>query len=131
VAKNIAFPLEMRKVDKSVREERVRQVAMLRQIEHLLERRPRRLSGDQRQRVAFTLARDGTQPGPTQRAVTARVEVPDPTGADTLVVLMLGGQEFPARLEPDVPLRPGQAADFLVDLSRLVCFDPQTEALIA
>jgi multiple sugar transport system ATP-binding protein len=80
---------------------------------------------------AFTLVREGVQPGPTQRAVAAHVEVLEPTGADTLVVLTLGGQEFTARLEPDVPLRPGQDAQFVVDLARLVCFDPQTEALIA
>ena len=43
VAKNIEFPLEMRKVDKAVRVERVKSVAKLLQIEHLLERKPRQL----------------------------------------------------------------------------------------
>src|ERR1700741_3161890 len=60
VAKNIEFPLEMRKVDKAQRQERVRSVAKLLQIEHLLDRRPRQLSGGQRQRVAIgrALARE-------------------------------------------------------------------------
>jgi multiple sugar transport system ATP-binding protein len=60
VAKNIEFPLEMRKVDKAVRAERVKSVARLLQIEHLLERKPRQLSGGQRQRVAIgrALARE-------------------------------------------------------------------------
>ena len=60
VAQNIQFPLEMRKVDKSVRAERVQSVAKLLQIEHLLERKPRQLSGGQRQRVAIgrALARE-------------------------------------------------------------------------
>src|SRR5258708_19285019 len=53
VAKNIEFPLAMRKVEKSKRAERVKSVAKLLQIEHLLERKPRQLSGGQRQRVAI------------------------------------------------------------------------------
>ena len=60
VARNIEFPLQMRKVKKSLRDERVMSVAKLLQIEHLLERKPRQLSGGQRQRVAIgrALARD-------------------------------------------------------------------------
>ena len=283
VAKNIEFPLEMRKVGKAERRERVQSVAKLLQIEHLLDRKPRQLSGGQRQRVAIgrALAREpqlylfdeplsnldaqlrvdmrteikklhqrlkativyvthdqieamtlatriavmkggvlqqlgtphevynrpantfvagfmgsprmnlvkarlaaqaggglalsfgagagakvridlppevvpaalsgyagqeviaGLRPeavslatpemaaGPLQRFVEARVEVIEPTGADTLVVLDLGGHEFTARLEPDLALAPGQQARFLVDLSKLVCFDAQTQEAIA
>jgi multiple sugar transport system ATP-binding protein len=282
VAKNIEFPLEMRKVEKSKRDERVRSVAKLLQIEHLLERKPRQLSGGQRQRVAIgrALARepqlylfdeplsnldaqlrvdmrteikklhqrlkativyvthdqieamtlatriavmkggvlqqlgtpyevynrpantfvagfmgsprmnlvkarltaqsgvfslgfqeDGGAParmdlppevvsgalaahagkeviagirpeavtlagpaavaGPQQRFVDARIEVIEPTGADTLAVLDLGGHEFTVRLEPDVTLASNQSARFLVDLSKMVCFDAQTGLLIA
>jgi len=80
---------------------------------------------------AVTLAGDGMVPAPTQRMVDARVEVIEPTGADTLVVLNLGGYEFTARLDPDVSLKPGQDAGFLVDLTKLVCFDTETETLIA
>jgi multiple sugar transport system ATP-binding protein len=60
VARNIEFPLQMRKVEKSKRDERVKSVAKLLQIEHLLERKPRQLSGGQRQRVAIgrALARE-------------------------------------------------------------------------
>jgi multiple sugar transport system ATP-binding protein len=60
VAKNIEFPLEMRKVDKASRKERVQSVSKLLQIEHLLDRKPRQLSGGQRQRVAIgrALARE-------------------------------------------------------------------------
>jgi multiple sugar transport system ATP-binding protein len=66
-----------------------------------------------------------------RRVVDATVEVTEPTGADTLAVLTLGGHEFTARLDPDVNLRSGDKAEFSVDLSKLVCFDPQTERLIA
>jgi multiple sugar transport system ATP-binding protein len=282
VAKNIEFPLEMRKVDKAVRVERVKSVAKLLQIEHLLERKPRQLSGGQRQRVAIgralarepklylfdeplsnldaqlrvdmrteikklhqrlkativyvthdqieamtlatriavmkggvlqqlgtphevynrpantfvagfmgsprmnlvkarleqrgtglalaiqngnaaavaidlppevvtpalaqragaeviagiraeavTLATEAMVAGPQQRFVNARIEVIEPTGADTLVVVDLGGHEFTVRLDPDLPLAPGQDARFLVDLGKLVCFDVQSEMLIA
>jgi multiple sugar transport system ATP-binding protein len=282
VAKNIEFPLEMRKVDKASRKERVQSVAKLLQIEHLLDRKPRQLSGGQRQRVAIgralarepqlylfdeplsnldaqlrvdmrteikklhqrlkativyvthdqieamtlatriavmkggvlqqlgtphevynkpantfvagfmgsprmnilkaklvaqggdlllavqgsaqapgtqmqlppetisaslkayagqdvlvgiraeavSLAGDHTTAGALQRFFDAKVEVIEPTGADTLVVLQLGEQEFTVRLEPDVALKPGQYARFLVDLSKLVCFDVKTETLI-
>jgi multiple sugar transport system ATP-binding protein len=60
VADNIGFALEMRKVPKEVRTKRIKEVAVMLQIEHLLERRPAQLSGGQRQRVAMgrALARD-------------------------------------------------------------------------
>jgi multiple sugar transport system ATP-binding protein len=280
VARNIEFPLRMRKVDKVTRAERVRSVAQLLQIEHLLERKPRQLSGGQRQRVAIgralareprlylfdeplsnldaqlrldmrteikklhqrlsativyvthdqieamtlatriavmkggvvqqlgtpyevynrpantfvagfmgsprmnlmparlansaggigleiqsgarpgvriglppaaaalsayvgreliagiraeavSLARGASAPGPMQREIDAQVVVIEPTGADTLAVLDLGGHELTARLEPDAALKPGQAARFLVDVTKLVCFDRETQQLIA
>ena len=60
VADNIGFALEMRKVPKDVRTQRIAEVAAILQIEHLLDRRPAQLSGGQRQRVAMgrALARD-------------------------------------------------------------------------
>jgi multiple sugar transport system ATP-binding protein len=53
VAENIGFALEMRKVPKPARQQRIAEVAAMLQIEHLLERRPAQLSGGQRQRVAM------------------------------------------------------------------------------
>jgi multiple sugar transport system ATP-binding protein len=60
VAENMGFALEMRKVPKAQRVQRVAKVAAMLQIEHLLERKPSQLSGGQRQRVAMgrALARD-------------------------------------------------------------------------
>ncbi len=60
VADNIGFALEMRKVPLEVRKKRIQEVAVMLQIEHLLDRRPAQLSGGQRQRVAMgrALARD-------------------------------------------------------------------------
>ena len=56
VANNIGFALEMRKIPKAVREQRIREVAALLQIEHLLDRRPSQLSGGQRQRIGIARA---------------------------------------------------------------------------
>src|SRR6478736_1172248 len=60
VFKNLAFPLQMRKMPKSQIDEKVRQTAKVLDIEHLLERRPKELSGGQQQRVALgrALVRD-------------------------------------------------------------------------
>jgi multiple sugar transport system ATP-binding protein len=68
--------------------------------------------------------------GALHRVVDAEVEVIEPTGPDTLVVLDLGGHEVTARLDPDLQLKPGDRTQFNVDLSKLVCFDPATEKLI-
>ncbi|WP_017317573.1 ABC transporter ATP-binding protein [Mastigocladopsis repens] len=53
VAQNIAFGLQMRKIDAKVIQERVMTVARSLSLEHLLERKPKQLSGGQQQRVAL------------------------------------------------------------------------------
>jgi len=53
VFENIAFPLKAVKVPKKTIAERVRQTAQILQIESLLQRKPRELSGGQMQRVAL------------------------------------------------------------------------------
>ncbi|MEU1999931.1 ABC transporter ATP-binding protein [Rhodococcus sp. NPDC019627] len=52
VAKNLAFPLRVRKIRKSEAAERVEAVARQLDIAHLLGRKPKELSGGKRQRVA-------------------------------------------------------------------------------
>lgn len=56
VAKNLAFPLTVRRTDKQLIKERVESVAEMVEIGHLLDRKPRELSGGQRQRVAVARA---------------------------------------------------------------------------
>ena len=60
VFKNLAFPLQMRKLPRAEIESKVRAAAKVLDIEHLLDRRPRELSGGQQQRVALgrALVRD-------------------------------------------------------------------------
>ena len=53
VAENIAFPLRMAGMSKSVRLTKAREAATVLQLESLLDRYPRQLSGGQRQRVAI------------------------------------------------------------------------------
>ena len=53
VAANIAFPLKMAGVKKSLREQKVRDVAKLLGLDEYLHRKPAQLSGGQRQRVAM------------------------------------------------------------------------------
>ena len=53
VAQNIAFGLQMRKVDPKTIRERVETVARSLSLDHLLDRKPKQLSGGQQQRVAL------------------------------------------------------------------------------
>ncbi len=53
VYNNIAFPLQIAKVDRADMDKRVRDVAKILQLEPFLDRRPGNLSGGQRQRVAM------------------------------------------------------------------------------
>src|SRR5215831_1414052 len=53
VYNNIAFPLKMRKVPKEQIDDKVRNIANLLEIENLLDRKPKELSGGQMQRVAL------------------------------------------------------------------------------
>ena len=60
VYKNLAFPLQMRKLPREEIDRKVRDAARVLDISHLLERKPRELSGGQQQRVALgrALVRD-------------------------------------------------------------------------
>ncbi|WP_196259465.1 ABC transporter ATP-binding protein [Pelagibacterium limicola] len=53
VSENIAFGMKIRRVGKAEQVRKVKDVARLLQIEHLLDRKPAHLSGGQRQRVAM------------------------------------------------------------------------------
>ncbi|MEC4982630.1 MAG: ABC transporter ATP-binding protein [Oscillatoria sp. PMC 1068.18] len=53
VAENLAFGLQMRKVDKETIAKRIEMVARSLDIAHLLNRKPKQLSGGQQQRVAL------------------------------------------------------------------------------
>ena len=63
--------------------------------------------------------------------VNAPVEMVEPTGAETIVLLRLGGEPVLARITPDIRPAPGELAAFALDTRRICLFDPATERLIA
>jgi multiple sugar transport system ATP-binding protein len=60
----------------------------------------------------------------------ASVEMTEPTGSETIVLLRLAGLETLARIAPDVKLKAGESARFAVDTRKLCLFDAATERLI-
>ena len=60
----------------------------------------------------------------------AQVDMTEPTGAETIVLLRLGGHEVLGRVAPDVRLQAGAMARFALDTRKICLFDPVTERLI-
>jgi multiple sugar transport system ATP-binding protein len=63
--------------------------------------------------------------------VKARVEMTEPTGAETIVLMRLGMHDVLGRVAPDIGLRPSETAEFAIDARKICLFDPKTEQLIA
>jgi multiple sugar transport system ATP-binding protein len=63
--------------------------------------------------------------------IEAPVEMTEPTGAETIVLLQLAGHNVLGRISPDIKLTPGERAPFALDTRKLCLFDPVTERLIA
>jgi len=60
----------------------------------------------------------------------AKVEVVQPTGPDTLILIHLNDTPVTCRIHPETRARSGQNIDLMFDLSKLAFFDPDTEARI-
>ncbi len=77
------------------------------------------------------IAEPGRRFGETEpRIIRAKVEMTEPTGAETIVTLRLAGEKVIARVAPDVRLAVGAEAEFAIDVRKLCLFDPKTERLI-
>ena len=63
--------------------------------------------------------------------VEADVDMIESTGAETMVMLRLGGHETVGRVSPDQRFIPGLPARFAIDTRKACLFDPATERLIA
>jgi multiple sugar transport system ATP-binding protein len=74
--------------------------------------------------------RFGTDPR-THVAIEAPVELTEPTGAETIVLMRLGGEALLGRVAPDVRLPTGAPARFALDTRRICLFDPATDRRIA
>jgi multiple sugar transport system ATP-binding protein len=59
------------------------------------------------------------------------VEMTEPTGAETIVLLRLGGERALGRIAPDIRLRPGDRGRFALDMRRACLFDAASGALIS
>ncbi len=69
------------------------------------------------------------RPGGPQ--LDGEVEMSEPTGAETMVLMKVAGERLRARLAPDARPAIGQTTSFAVDTRTACLFDPQTERLIA
>jgi multiple sugar transport system ATP-binding protein len=63
--------------------------------------------------------------------VDALVEMTEPTGAETIVMLRLAGERAIGRVAPDTRLAVGAVERFSIDTRKLCLFDSRTERLIA
>jgi multiple sugar transport system ATP-binding protein len=78
-----------------------------------------------------------TQPVPAELAANpalaafeAVVDVLEPTGADTLTYITLGGRPVVARVRPHDARAPGTLMPFMADMAKACLFDPETERRI-
>jgi len=62
---------------------------------------------------------------------SAKIEVVQPTGPDTLVLIHLNGTPVNCRVHPEAGPQPGKQMSLMFDLSKLVFFDPQSERRIS
>ncbi len=62
--------------------------------------------------------------------IEALVEVVEPTGAETMVVVRIAGREVIARFEPNAAPSIGEPVKLVVDMAKACLFDPETEMLI-
>jgi multiple sugar transport system ATP-binding protein len=73
-------------------------------------------------------------PGRPAKAALGRIDVPvevvEPTGAETIVIVKVGEREVVARFEPDAAPREGETVALAVDMGKACLFDPDTERLI-
>jgi len=61
--------------------------------------------------------------------VPAIVEIVEPTGAETMVVLRLAGREVTARFEPHEAPEVGQTVTLSLDMSKACLFDAEPSAI--
>ncbi|MBL8701495.1 MAG: sn-glycerol-3-phosphate ABC transporter ATP-binding protein UgpC [Alphaproteobacteria bacterium] len=59
------------------------------------------------------------------------VEMTEPTGAETIVLMRIGGERALGRVAPDMRPQPGGRGRFALDMRRACLFDPGSGALIA
>ena len=71
-----------------------------------------------------------TEEIPCLGIIEAEVEVVEPTGAETMVVVRIAGKEVIARFESNAAPAVGKKVKLSVDMAKACLFDPETEMLI-
>jgi multiple sugar transport system ATP-binding protein len=59
--------------------------------------------------------------------IDAIVDIIEPTGPDTLVVVELNGKEIVCRVHPKYAKAPGESIELGIDLTHCAVFDPSSE----
>lgn len=67
---------------------------------------------------------------PWVKQVAIKIEVTEPTGADTLVLGLINGEECECRVHPAEAGKPGEMMEILFNMEKAVFFDSETEARI-
>jgi multiple sugar transport system ATP-binding protein len=67
---------------------------------------------------------------PYLASIEAGVEVVEPTGAETMVVVRIAGREVIARFEHNATPAVGEPVKLAVDMAKACLFDPETQMLI-
>ena len=80
--------------------------------------------------IAEPQRRFGTENTPAV-TIAAVVEMTEPTGEETIVMLRLGGERVIDRVAPDTRLSVGGIERFSIDARKLCLFDLRSERLIA
>ena len=73
---------------------------------------------------------DGSAAGRTIGILEAPVEVVEPTGAETMVIVRMGDREVITTFPPDATPRIGERASLAVDMGKICLFDPSSEQLL-
>jgi len=68
---------------------------------------------------------------PNHYMAPAKVEVNEPTGPDTLIMVHINGTEVVCRVHPGHAKRHGETMDLMFDMSNTLFFNPQTELRLA
>ena len=71
-----------------------------------------------------------TEETPCLGTIEAEVEVVEPTGAETMVVVRIAGKEVIARFESHATHAVGERVKLAVDMAKACLFDPETEQLL-
>jgi multiple sugar transport system ATP-binding protein len=67
---------------------------------------------------------------PQIHEIVSVVEVLEPTGPDTLVFVNINGKEVTCRVPPNAVKSPGEHMKLMIDMSKALLFNPQTEERI-